>query len=331
MLEHLRLTVPPDLVPDVLDLVSGHDCVTNVVRHEGVCLVPEGDLVECDVAREATSEVLDDLHRLGLSQQGGVLVMTPDSTPFVEAERIAALAPGDPDDAVIWPEVVERAEAAGRPTVTYLIFMVLAVVLAAIAVLTDSPILVVGAMVVGPEFAAVAAVSVGVVLGKWAIAGRGGAVLVGGFVFAIGIVALLALVASWGGLFEPAALRTARPQTGFIWRPDVWSFVVAVVAGTAGVLAMTTDRANAMVGVFISVTTVPAAGNFALALALGDGPEMVGSAEQLGVNLLGMIMAGCFVVLLQRLLWDRVLRLSERVFRYGDGGSLSARVRDRAP
>ena len=39
---------------------------------------------------------------------------------------------------MIWPEVVERAEAAGRPTVTYLVFMVLAVVLAAIAVLTDS-------------------------------------------------------------------------------------------------------------------------------------------------------------------------------------------------
>jgi len=331
MLEHLRLTVPPDLVQGVLDLVTEHECITNVVRHEGVCLVPEGDLIECDVARETTSEVLDDLHRLGLSRQGGVLVMTPDSTPFVEAGRIAALAPGDPEDAVIWPEVVERAEAAGRLTVTYLIFMVLAVVLAAIAVLTDSPILVVGAMVVGPEFGTIAAISVGVVLGKWAIAGRGSTVLVGGFVIAILVVALLALAASWGGLIDAAMLRTARPQTEFIWRPDSWSLVVALVAGTAGVLAMTTDRANAMVGVFISVTTVPAAGNFALALALGDGPEMVGSAQQLGLNLLGMVLAGCFVVLMQRLLWDKVLRLSERVFRYGDRAALSARARDLAP
>jgi uncharacterized hydrophobic protein (TIGR00271 family) len=331
MLEHLRLTVPPDLVQDVLDVVTDHDCVTNVVRHEGVCLVPEGDLIECDVARESASEVLDDLHRRGLSRQGGVLVMTPDSTPFVEAERIAALAPGDPEDAVLWPEVVERAEAAARPTVTYLVFMVLAVILAAIAVLTDSPILVVGAMVVGPEFGAVAAVSVGVVLGKWAIAGRGGALLVGGFVFAILVVALLAVVASWGGLVEASMLRVARPQTGFIWRPDIWSFIVALVAGTAGVLAMTTDRANAMVGVFISVTTVPAAGNFALALALHDGPEMVGSAQQLGVNLLGILLAGCLVVLLQRLLWERVQRLSERVFRYGDRVTLSSRVRDLIP
>ena len=328
MLEHLRLTVPPPLVDPVLDLVTGHECITNVVRHEGVCLVPEGDLIECDVAREAASEVLNGLHELGLSRSGGVLVMTPDSTPFVEAERIGALAPGDPDDAVIWPEVVERAEAAGTPTVTYLAFMVLAVVLAAIAVLTDSPILVVGAMVVGPEFGAVAAVAIGVVLGKWVIARRGAALLVGGFVFAILVVALMSLVASWAGMIDISMLRASRPQTGFIWRPDVWSFAVALVAGAAGVLAMTTDRANAMVGVFISVTTVPAAGNFALALALGDVAEMVGSAEQLAVNLVGMVLAGCLVVLLQRLLWVRVQRLSERVFRYGSTSTVSSRARD---
>ena len=50
-----------------------------------------------------------------------------------------------------------------------MIFLVLAVILAAIAVITDSAVLVVGAMVVGPEFAAVAAASAGIVLlrGAW--------------------------------------------------------------------------------------------------------------------------------------------------------------------
>jgi uncharacterized membrane protein len=153
-------------------------------------------------------------------------------------------------------------------------------------------------------------------------------VVASGFVFAILAVALMALVASWMGMIDAGMLRTPRPQTGFIWRPDGWSFAVALVAGAAGVLAMTTDRANAMVGVFISVTTVPAAGNFALALALHDGPEMWGSAQQLGVNLLGMTLAGCAVVLLQRLLWDRIQRLSEKVFRFGGTRVVSSRVRD---
>lgn len=191
--------------------------------------------------------------------------------------------------------------------------MVLAVILAAIAVLTDSPILVVGAMVVGPEFGTVAAVSVGLVLGKWGVAGRGAALLLGGFVVAIAVVTLLALIAAATPLVDPDMLSSPRPQTSFIYRPDAWSFIVAVVAGMAGVLAMTTNQGSALVGVFISVTTVPAAGNLALAVALGDAEELVGSLAQLSVNLAGMVVAGVVVVLLQRLLWKRLLLLSERL------------------
>jgi uncharacterized hydrophobic protein (TIGR00271 family) len=327
MLEHLRLTVPPALVDDVLELVVDNPCVTNVVRHEEVSLDPEGDLITCDVAREVATELLDDLHDIGLTRQGGVVVLSPKSTPFSEADRIAGAAPGDPEDAVIWPEVVERAEGAGRPTVTYLAFSVLAVTIAAVAVLTDSPILVVGAMVVGPEFGTVAAISVGVVLGKWPVAGRAALLLVGGFAFAIAVVTLLALLASLTGLVDADMLSRPRPQTNFIWRPDVWSFVVALVAGAAGVLAMTTGRDSAMVGVFISVTTVPAAGNFALALALWDAPEMWGSAQQLGVNVLGMVVSGVVVILLQRLFWKRVLVLSDRVLHPFSGAGSQAGAR----
>ena len=46
--------------------------------------------------------------------------------------------------------------------------------------------------------------------------------------------------------------------------------VVALLAGAAGVLSVTAGRTNVLVGVFISVTTVPAAGNLAVALALAD-------------------------------------------------------------
>ena len=61
-------------------------------------------------------------------------------------------------------------------------------------------------------------------------------------------------------------------------------------------LSLTAGRSNALVGVFISVTTVPAAGNLALALALWLPGEMAGSALQLGVNLVGMTIAGAVVL-----------------------------------
>ena len=131
MLVHLRLTVPADLTPTVRSLLLDDDCATNVVVHEGVCLEPEGDLWEADVARESVNDLLDRLRDAGLGERGGILVSTPDSTPFAAAERLERAAPGDPEDAVIWASVLEEAEDSSVPTLSFQLFLVFAVILAA--------------------------------------------------------------------------------------------------------------------------------------------------------------------------------------------------------
>ena len=315
MLMHLRLTVPKDLSDAVRRQLLADDCVTNVVLHEGVVLRPEGDLLECDVARERAGATLEGLERLGLPERGGVVIMTPSGTPFAEALRLEEAAPGHPDDAVIWESVAAQAEAGAVATVSFHIFLVLAVVLAAIAVVTDSAILVVGAMVVGPEFAAVAATAAGIVMGRWALVGRSLTLLFFSFSFAIAVVTLLALVARATGLLSAELVTRPRPNTGFIWHPDAWSFIVALVAGAAGALALAIEKTATMVGVFISVTTVPAAGNLALGLAVGDRGEILGSLAQLGANFGGMVLSGTLLLLFVRACWPWVMAHSERVFR----------------
>ena len=57
---------------------------------------------------------------------------------------------------------------------------------------------------------------------------------------------------------------------------------------------------------FVSVTTVPAAGNIALGLALGVGDEIWGSALQLLVNLAGMGLAGWGTLVVQKHVWSRI-------------------------
>jgi uncharacterized membrane protein len=52
--------------------------------------------------------------------------------------------------------------------------------------------------------------------------------------------------------------------------------------------------------VLISVTTVPAAGNTAVALALGEPSTAAGSMLQLAINVCGMILAGTLTLVLQR-------------------------------
>jgi len=179
----------------------------------------------------------------------------------------------------------------------------LATTIAAVAVITDSSILVVGAMVVGPEFGVVAALALGLAAGRRNLVWHSFSLLAKGFAVAIAVTVLLALLARAAGWIELSDLTGPRPLTGFIWRPDKWSAVVAVLAGCAGVLSQTAGRTNALVGVFISVTTVPAAGDLALSLALGAFGQLSGSAAQLAINLVGITLAGVATLLTQRALW----------------------------
>lgn len=314
VLVHFRLTTPADLTQEVVDLLLPHGWVTNVTLERGASLRPEGDVVEFDVAREKAGATMDDLRRVGLESCGGIVLTTPTGTPFDAADQIEAAAPGHPDDAVLWDSVEEQAEAGAVPTVSYLVFMVIAVALGSIAVITDSAVLVVGAMVVGPEFSAVVAASAGVALRRPSLFVRGMQLLLYSFAFAILVVALLALVGRGIGLVETDDVLRPRPNTGFIWHPDAWSVIVALLAGAAGALALAVSKAATMVGVFISVTTVPAAGNLALGIALWQRSEIWGSAAQLGINIGCMVLSGALVLVLMRVGWTRVTTWSERFF-----------------
>jgi hypothetical protein len=53
-------------------------------------------------------------------------------------------------------------------------------------------------------------------------------------------------------------LIAERPLTSFIWNPDALSWIVGFLAGIAGMLALTSAKSGALVGVLISVTTIPA-------------------------------------------------------------------------
>ncbi|WP_203453496.1 DUF389 domain-containing protein [Jiangella aurantiaca] len=182
--------------------------------------------------------------------------------------------------------------------------------LAAVAIVLDSAILVVGATVVGPEFGPLAGIAVGLVHGRFSIVRQSLITLVVGFAIAIVVTTVPGLLASWAGWIDPSVLTADRPLTGFIWRPDRWSFVVAFIAGIAGILSLTSAKSGALVGVFISVTTVPAAGNLGLALALGDADELGGAAVQLGVNMAAIVLAGMLTLLVLKATAGRLSRLS---------------------
>ncbi|MBP2704832.1 DUF389 domain-containing protein [Microbispora sp. RL4-1S] len=306
---HLRVITPFGRTDRVLDALERAPGVTNVVVLEKAARRPEGDLVLADVAREAANTVLDDLKSLGLEADGSISVEEVDVSISHGAVAAEAAAPGDGDDAVVWDQFERRVAADSRITWAFLAFLVIATQIAAIGVLIPSQILIVGAMVLGPEFGAVAAISFGVLRGSGRLVGGAARTLLIGFATAIAVTLLCALVCRGVGWITTATLRH-HDEVRFIVTPDRWSFIVAVLAGAAGVLSITAGKSSALVGVFISVTTVPAAGYMAVALALGRWPDVGGSALQLVENIAGMVVAGTLTLFAQRRLWHRFGRRS---------------------
>ncbi len=301
---HVRVISPAERADEVVRTVTACEAVTHVVRLPGAALAPPGDCIEFDVAREGANDVLAQLRELGLEESGGVTVEPLDLTMSAAADRAEAAAPGEPDDAVVWAELTARTAAESRMTWAFLVFLTLATQIAAIGALLDQPILIVGAMVLGPEFGPLAALCFAVLRRDARQAGVSVRTLVVGFGVAIVVTLACAVVSRLLGWIGPDMLA-ARPLTGFIVHPDRWSFIVAVLAGTAGILSMTAGKSSSLIGVFISVTTVPAAGNIAVALALGRWGEVGASFVQLGFNIAGMLVAGVLTLATQRALWSR--------------------------
>ena len=76
----------------------------------------------------------------------------------------------------------------------------------------------------------------------------------------------------------PDQYVTDRILTSFISRPDAFAVVVAVLAGVVGMLSLTEGRSGALIGVLVSVTTIPAIGNIGAAAAYGSGTTPEGRA-----------------------------------------------------
>ena len=302
---HLRIIAPSESAQRALEILGEARGASNVVRFPGVACRPDGDLILCDVAREDASVLISDLKELRIHETGSISIEEIETQLSEGAREAERRAPGAPADAVVWEEIEARTSEEARLSVSFLAFMVLAALIAAVGIYLDSPILIIGGMVVGPEFGPIAATCVALVERKGRLAASSLAALAVGLPLAI--VAAAAAMAA----FKLTGITNAdfdAAEHGFaetISKPDVLSLVVALCAGAAGMLSLSTAKSGALIGVLISVTTIPAAANVGLAAAYGQWDTAGGSLAQLGINVVGIHVAGTLTLFLQRLLYRR--------------------------
>jgi uncharacterized hydrophobic protein (TIGR00271 family) len=249
--------------------------------------------------------IISDLRELGIHRDGSISIEPIDTQLSEQAERATEHAKGAPADAVVWEEVEARTNEQVELSGVYVAFMVLAGLLAMVGIYEDSAILIVGAMVVGPEFGPLAGLCVALVHRRGRLALRSAVALLVGFPLAIGAVYLTTLLLKAANLFDDEFSQTGHGLANIISEPDFFSFFVAACAGAAGMLSLSTAKSGALIGVLISVTTIPAAANIGVAAAYADWASWRGSMGQLAINLSSIVLAGTAVLFLQRLLYLR--------------------------
>jgi len=308
---HLRIVAPPDRADEVYERLCETASAIDVIRVPNASKRPDGDLIMCDVAREDASVIISELRELGIHHQGSISISETDT--ISDFARVAVEhAPGSPADAVIWEELDQRTSESVELSAVFCLYMVLAAILATIGIVLDSTVLLVGAMVVGPEFGPIAGLCVALVQMRGGLARRSAIAIGAGFPLAV-VAALLATLAFDAADLIPDDFDAAEHAFAkLISSPDVFAFIVAACAGAAGMLSLSTAKSGALVGVLISVTTIPAAANIGIAAAYGDWHTAGGSAAQLAINLVAILLAGTATLYVQRLLYLRRKRLSRR-------------------
>ncbi|MDQ0277548.1 putative hydrophobic protein (TIGR00271 family) [Arthrobacter silviterrae] len=297
----LRIVVPSELTGDVVSIARSQAAVSEITVMAGAAMLPAGDVIVLQAVREGVEELLQKLHTLNIAEVGSLSVTAPELVISDRLDKAEGQVAGDGADAIIWDEVEQDTSDDSKLTWSYLAFLAIAVQLAGIGIVTDSTIAIVGAMVVGPEFGPLAGLALAIVDRRWKLARRAAAALCLGFPVAMLLAALATAASVWLGLFSPADVLGANRATEFIYHPGPYSFIVAVLAGAAGMLSLIGKKSAALVGVFISVTTVPAAGYVAVALVLGEPGRAAGSALQLLLNAAGIVLSAALVLLGYRL------------------------------
>ena len=297
---HLRLVVPVDLVPAVMAFLEAAPEVTNLWTLPGGAVKPAGDVVSCDVAKEEGSTVLERLRGLGLEHRGSIAVEAVDASLSDVARAAERAAPGSPADAVVWEEVEDRLFESATLSMSFLVLITIATMIAAIGIITDSIVLIIGAMVVGPEFGPLAGFSVALSEGRPELAKRSLAALAVGFPAGTLAACILTIVLVAVSVAPDELVPTEHELTLFISQPNWFSVIVAVLAGIAGMLALVSAKAGPLIGVLISVTTIPSAANVGVAVAYGSWDEALRAAGHLGINVVAIAASGLVVLRVAR-------------------------------
>ena len=289
---HLRVFGAAPVMERVAESVAALPGAAHVTRTDA------GDgagraLVTADVDPDAADQALRALSDLGVPDDDVWLLRLEGLQPGRRGRRRAS-------SAVVWADLLGQAGEHARPVARFLILMAVAGVIAAYGVIYDNGILIVGAMAVSPDFLPIAAACIGLVARRGRLIGRAVWTLTAGLATTGVVAGVLTAVLDVVGLL-PSNFKVGEHALAGLTTVNNSTFVVALAAGVAGILALET-RASAAVGVAISVTTIPASAYLGVAAGVGEVGKASGALAVLAINVAMLLVGGSLTLLAQQAL-----------------------------
>jgi uncharacterized hydrophobic protein (TIGR00271 family) len=303
---HIRAVSPDDITPSLVDALATNPGVLNLIVLEGAARNPRGDAVQFDVINANANGVLSDLRSRGVDRRGSIIIEDIGAVISDRVTKAEGRAPRALGLSPIFEEAEARIHAGGRYPPSWFVLLAIAGLIAAVGIFTNSQILVVGAMVVGPEYAAIISIALALNKREGRRIRAGADALVIGFSIAIVASIVFSLLVRAFGWESEAFSHGVRPVSNLINSPNAFSIVVATLAGIVGVVSLVEARTGALIGVFISVTTIPAAADIGVSTAFQNWSEVRGSVIQLLLNVAILIVVGAVGLRAQEGFWRRV-------------------------
>jgi uncharacterized hydrophobic protein (TIGR00271 family) len=295
----LTVNCSPDRTDEVVAMLKAEPRVSNVLVVQAVAKNVRMDIVTALIQRSLIDILLENLRTLGEWGPGELSLIEVDYAVRHDLEQLDVEKDDDEQDILGWELILERAHAESRLTWWYLVFMACAGLIAAIGLVANVPLLILGAMSLSPDLAPTNAMAITLSAGAWREFFRSLRTLALGLGVALGVAFLATVFLRITGL-RTEALEIDEHLITFVTVISISTVIVALVAGVAAMTAFVTNQATTAVGVAISVTTIPAAAYAGVAMASYSLVEGSDALKVLAVNVFFLIVAQFLMLVILR-------------------------------
>ena len=255
------------------------NAVVDVLDDEGVDFVLTEEtgrrgythVVSFPLPTNAVEPVLDRLEEVGVGENAYTVVTEAQSVTSREFQRLRDRYAEEEksEERIAREELAATAENLVSNPRTYVLLTIVSAVVATAGLLLDSPATVVGSMVIAPLIGPAMSAAVGTVIDDEDLFVRGVRMQLIGMSLAVVAAAVFAFLVQMTNLVPPGLDPAGIEQIRERLKPDFLSLAVALGAGVAGALSLTTGVSSALVGVMIAVALVPPAATVGIGAAYG--------------------------------------------------------------